>query len=329
MKKILQILFPVLFIIILVVGADILGIGFSSSPLTITISGNDNLSVLAQKLEQEGIVLHRNLFKLYYRFAISEDVIHPGTISVCKNDSYRKIAKAISSPETDEITITIPEGYEVREIVAKLKENNLITSENEFYIALQSFSFVTKQGDVVSGTVGDLSGYLFPDTYAFSSQATPKEIIEVMTSNFRQKWTDAYQQRAGELGMSMNEVITLASIVEREAREEKDFPMVAAVFHNRLKAGKKLESCATVQYILKERKPVLSVADTKISSPYNTYQNAGLPPAPISSPGKMAIEATLYPSDHNYLYFFTDKNGDNHYATTYEEHTALINQYGL
>ncbi len=329
MKKIYWIFYAILLIVILILGADIFGFGESDNPMQITISENDNLSVLSQKLQEEGIVLNKHLFKLYYRWHTHEDTIHPGIISVYKNDSYRQLTKAIIAPATDTVTLTIPEGFEVREIVTRLFKNELIASENEFYSALKEFSFTTNQGETISGNAANLSGFLFPDTYIISQSANSEEIIRMMTDNFQKKWTDEYQHKAKKLGMTMEEVITLASIVEREARKEEDFPMVAAVFHNRLKAGKRLESCATVQYILEERKPVLSVSDTKIDSPYNTYQNAGLPPAPISSPGILAIEATLNPANHDYLYFFTDKNGDNHYAKTYEEHNALINQYGL
>lgn len=329
MKKLLWLLSAVILIFVLYVCADVSGIGASKNSIQITISENDNLSILSQKLQEEGIILHKNLFKLYYKLTANGDTIHPGTITVSKNDSYRKIADTIFNPVVDTVQLTIPEGFEVREIATRLLDNGLIASEQEFFRALENFSFTTKQGETVSGKTANLSGFLFPDTYNIPTKTTCEEIIRMMTDNFTRKWTDAYQQKAESLGMSTEEIITLASIVEREARKEEDFPIVASVFHNRLKIGKNLESCATVQYILKERKPVLSIADTKINSPYNTYQNAGLPPAPISSPGILAIEAVLNPADTDYLYFFTDQNGDNHYAKTFEEHNALINQYGL
>lgn len=328
MKKILKILCGILIAIILVFGCDMIGIIGSADTVTITVSEQDNLTTISQKLEENGVVLSRYVFKIYYKLTTPDATIYPGTISVRQNSAYGDIVKAISNPATNMVALTIPEGFEVREITARLLEQELIPSEEEFQKALSSFKFQTKQGALI---IGDtlMEGYLFPDTYQIKNNASSEEIIKLMTANFQSKWTDQYEERARELGMNVHEVITLASIVEREARKTEDFPLVASVFHNRLKAGKRLESCATVQYILKERKPVLSVADTKIDSPYNTYQNDGLPPAPISSPGILAIEAVLYPKDTNYLYFFTDKNGDNHYSKTYEEHNQQIQQYGL
>lgn len=327
MKRIYSLFFGIVLIVFCIFCGDVLGWGATSQPIQITISENDNLSVLSQRLKNEKIVLSKHLFKLFYQWNTHSSTIHPGTITVHTNDSYQQIAKAVVDTSKDTVTVTIPEGFEAREIAARLLKNELITSENEFESELRNFSFTTNQGDIIQGDA--LCGFLFPDTYAIPQSITPKAILSLMTDNFKSKWTDEYQKKADQLDMDITDVITLASIVEREARKEKDFPLVASVFHNRLKEGKKLESCATVQYILKERKPVLSVSDTKIDSPYNTYQYKGLPPGPISSPGLTAIEAVLSPAKTDYLYFFTDKNGDNHYAKTYAEHNTLIEQFGL
>ncbi len=327
-KTILKILCAILLLCILVFGCDMVGIIGSPETVTVSIGEQDNLTTISKKLEGNGVVLNQYIFKFYYQLTNPNATIYPGTISVRKNSSYHDIMKAISNPATNTISITIPEGFEVREITARLLQNGLIQSEEEFQSALRSFTFQTNQGTFITGEAL-LEGYLFPDTYQVKNNASPEDIIRLMTSNFQSKWTDQYEEQAKKMGMDIREVITMASIVEREARKTEDFPLVASVFHNRLKLGKRLESCATVQYILKERKPVLSVADTKIDSPYNTYQNDGLPPAPISSPGILAIEAVLYPKETDYLYFFTDKNGDNHYSKSYEEHNQQINQYGL
>jgi UPF0755 protein len=150
-----------------------------------------------------------------------------------------------------------------------------------------------------------------------------------MVNNFENRWKPEYAARAKEINMTMDEVITLASIIEREAKLAEDFPLVSSVFHNRLKIKKPLESCATVQYILQERKAILSIMNTRIESPYNTYKYPGLPPSPISSPGDLAIKSALYPTDTDKLFFFTDKNGINHYSVTYEEHNSQIKEYGL
>jgi len=167
-----------------------------------------------------------------------------------------------------------------------------------------------------------LEGYLFPDTYQFSLSEGAYSIINKMLARFDEIYTQEYRTRAKSLGMTDDEIITLASVIEREAQGDGDRKTVAGVFHNRLKNAQYpyLESCATVQYILKERKPVLSVADTKIDSPYNTYQNPGLPAGPIASPGQKSIEAALYPEAHNYLFFVMDSTGKHRFAETFSEH---------
>ncbi len=327
MKRIFQFAFIAILMVLCIVGADVFGIGTPSESVQITITENDNLSTLSQQLKAENIVISKHLFKLFYQWNTHSSVIHPGTITIHKQDSYQKITNTIQKPLIETVNITIPEGFEVYAIASRLEKNELIQSEEEFYKTLEQFSFETNQGKIVSGTM--VSGFLFPDTYSIPQKTTSAEILQIMTNNFKQKWTDAYQEKADEMNMSITDVIKLASIVEREARKEEDFPLVASVFHNRLKKNQKLESCATVQYILKERKPILSYADTEIDSPYNTYQYSGLPPTPIASPGILAIEAVLYPEETDYLYFFTDKNGDNHYAKTFAEHNALIQQFGL
>ena len=146
-----------------------------------------------------------------------------------------------------------------------------------------------------------------------------------MLAEFDKQVTDEMRARAKEMDMSLDDIITLASVIERETDSDAERAKVAGVFYNRIDEGMKLQSCATVQYILGERKPVLSVADTQIQSPYNTYVNAGLPIGPIANPGIECIKAALYPEDTEYLYFVADENGGHIFSKTYEEHLAATN----
>jgi UPF0755 protein len=140
-----------------------------------------------------------------------------------------------------------------------------------------------------------------------------------MLYQFSKVFTEESKARARELGMSVRELITLASIIEREAQVSEDRPVIASVFYNRLKIGMPLQSCATVQYILGEQKPVLSIEDTRIESPYNTYLISGLPPGPIASPGAESIQAALYPADTKYLFFLAKGDGSHAFSETYEQ----------
>jgi UPF0755 protein len=328
-KRIVLFINLLVFLVFIFFLTDLLGMFGNDNNITIEITQNDNLTTISKKLEDKKIVLNKDLFKLFYKINIKNSVISPSMLVVNSKMSYKEIARLINQPSFSFVKITIPEGFEVREIAKRLFDNELIKSEQDFFIALSKYKLTLPDGSVIKGEKYNLSGYLYPDTYFFYKKTTENDIIDKMTQSFIKNWDDEYTNQAKKMGYSIDEIVTLASIVEREARNKEDFPLVSSVFHNRLKIKQLLQSCATVQYILKERKPILSVADTKIKSPYNTYQNEGLPPSPISSPGDLAIESALYPDKTDYLYFFVDKNGENHYSKTYSEHNQKIKEYGL
>lgn len=328
-KKIILIINTLILCTVLFIMTDFFGTFGSDENITIEITQNDNLTTISKKLEDEKIILSKDLFKLFYKVNSKNVVISPSLLVVNAKMSYKEIARLINQPNSTSIKITIPEGFEVREIAKRLFDNELISSEQDFYLALSKYKLTLPDGAVISGEKYNMSGYLYPDTYFFYKKTTPNDIIEKMTQNFLKNWKNEYTTQAKAKGYSIDQIVTLASIVEREARNKDDFPLVASVFHNRLNVKQLLQSCATVQYILKERKSILTVADTKIKSPYNTYINPGLPPSPISSPGDLAIKSALYPENTDYLYFFVDKNGKNHYSKTFNEHNEKIKKYGL
>ena len=167
---------------------------------------------------------------------------------------------------------------------------------------------------------------MFPDTYEVRSDVGAAEVLKLMAGEFDQKLTPELRERAAEQGLSVYELITLASLVEKEARFEEDRPMIAQVFLKRLRIGMPLQSDTTIQYLLNAPKEDVSIEDTKIDSPYNTYQHMGLPPGPIANPGIASIRAVLWPADTDYLYFVADREGHNHYSQSYEEHLAIVEQ---
>lgn len=328
-KKIIWIFNLIVIIIFSIIMIDFFGLFGSKDEIYIDIKEGDGLAIISQKFQDENIVLSKTLFSLYCKIGESKIAVMPGRITVNASMSYPKLVKAIEKPSVERFSITIPEGFETREIADRLFANDIIKDENEFFTALKDFSFTLDDGTVIDGNENSLNGFLFPDTYLFEKKTPVNTVIKLMTDNFKKHWLNEYTKRAKELKMSLNEIVTLASIIEREGNNEADFKLISSVFHNRLKKNIKLESCATVQYILSERKPVLSIKDTKIVSPYNTYLNEGLPPTAIASPGLLAIEAALFPEESDYMFFFTDKNGITHFTRTASEHNNLINQYGL
>ncbi len=221
---------------------------------------------------------------------------------------------------------TIPEGYELKQIVDKLSAENLIDREK--------FMHLVEYGKFHHEFIKDLpirknrlEGYLFPDTYEIYTDTSEEDIIKKMLDRFEQKFESKYYKKSKQLNMTIDQVITLASIIEREAMLDEERYLISSVFHNRLKSNEYpfLQSCATVQYILGERKPILSIQDTKIDSPYNTYKFSGLPPGPIASPGEKAIEAALYPEETEYMFFSANNDGSHTFSKTYEQHLNVSN----
>ena len=223
------------------------------------------------------------------------------------------------------VSFTIPEGFGVKEIAERLYTLDVVDKE-DFMKASENFapySYMRKRKNVRYAA----EGFLFPETYSIESDMPIEEILKMMAGEFDKRITPAMRERAQELGLSLYDLTTLASLVEREVRYPEDRAIVAQVFLKRLKMNMPLQTDASLQYLLDEPKEDVTLEDTEIDSPYNTYKNAGLPPGPIANPGIASFEAVLHPADTDYLYFVADRQGHNHYSYTYDEHLNLVNQY--
>ena len=303
--------------------SDSLGVSLKEESKRIEIKEGDGASVIAEMLEDEGIIKYPFLFKLQAKMGGYDDDFQPGAATIKDGMSYDEIIQLIATPNRETTRVVIPEGYEVKQIAKKLDEEGIV-SWQDFYAALNPQDYDYRFLKDLPQRDCALEGYLFPATYEIPNGMSAHDIIDLMLSAFDSQFDDEYYMRATEMGMTVDEIVTMASIVEREAGEgEKS--KVAGVFYNRLKSGMKFQSCATVQYILGERKPVLAIADTKIDSPYNTYINSGFPIGPIANPGSEAIKAALYPEETDAYYFVVGKDGTHVFSKTYEEHLAAMN----
>lgn len=255
--------------------------------------------------------------------------LKPGEFTFTTDMSLEEVIKKLTENSTDIVSFTIPEGYEVRQIIDLLGEKNLI-NRKKFKELTSNKKYVDKYKEkyyfLEDSTT--LEGFLFPDTYTVSRKTDNIEdyIINMMLENFNQKFTEDIVEKGNKLGMNINEIVTMASIIEREAVLESEREIISGVFQNRLRENMKLESCATVQYIIEERKPILSYSDVKIDSPFNTYMNIGLPPSPIASPGLRSLEATVNPKETNYKFFVAKGDGSHIFSETYEEHMKAQNK---
>ncbi|HHV63668.1 MAG TPA: endolytic transglycosylase MltG [Peptococcaceae bacterium] len=324
-------------VIFLVLVPICLGFWWSENLKPVADSGQEQVFVLqegmsasqiAKALEEMGIIRSAEAFRQLCRVEKADAKLKAGMYYLSPALSSREILDILlQGPEPDYIKVTIPEGYTVAEIVSTLAKNGLGT-EKELYQAMQSFgtkdySFLK---DVPDGETR-LEGFLFPDTYFFDRQSTPREVINRFLERFEKELTAQVKARLEELNTSVYAWVTKASIVEREAVKQEERAIIAGVFENRLRLGMPLQSCATVQYILGEVKPVLSIEDTEIDSPYNTYKYPGLPPGPIANPGHASLNAALYPAQTDYLYFVAKNDGTHAFATTYNEHLQNVNRY--
>lgn len=224
--------------------------------------------------------------------------------------------------DSNTINITIPEGYTVKQIAELLDSKNIV-KEDEFLNYASNmditYDYIEKTGDYKQ-----LEGFLFPSTYNISLNWSSKEIIDLMLKEFDKHWTEEYQKQADKLGYTTKEIITIASLIEREAKVASERPTISSVIHNRLEIDMLLQIDATIQYILGKQKERLYFKDLEVESPYNTYLNKGLPPTPIAAPGISCIEAALYPEETPYFYYRTknDNSGEHNFAETLSEHIA-------
>lgn len=297
--------------------------------IVVDIPSGSTISTISDIMYENKLVKNKTLFKLVVKISNKAPSIKAGKYLLNQTYSNSDILNILASGKIyyDGIKITIPEGSTSKEIVGILVNKNLgkkevyeklIQNPSEFY---EKFEFL-KEDDIKS-----VEGFLYPDTYYINEKSSEKEILSSMLSRFDKLYNDKLREKQKELNMTLQQVVNLASIVEKEAVLDEDRPIIASVFYNRLDIGMPLQSDATIQYIFEERKKIVTYADLEIESPYNSYKNKGLPPTPIASPGIKSIEATLYPKDTEYLYFVAKIDGGNNYSETYNEHLKFVQEY--
>ncbi|MBD3300172.1 MAG: endolytic transglycosylase MltG [Candidatus Moranbacteria bacterium] len=298
----------------------------------------EGLRQISQRLEEAGLITNSFYFDAYVWKAGRQSQIITGTYSLRPNMTIPEIVNLVTSGkdmESKDLKITIVEGWTKEQIADYLDKEGVVAKEDflgevenvlkykEKYVFLSDLS----QSDT-------LEGYLFPDTYLIYPNSDSEEIITKMLNNFDEKVDSEIRQAIQESARAMKDVIIMASIIEREIsiKTEKDREnqkIVAGIFWNRLRDAHPLQSCATVNYIIGAKKQ-LSLEDTKVESPYNTYLHPGLPPGPISNPGLEAILAAVYPKDSNYYYFLNDlETGELYFSETNEEHNQKKAEHGL
>jgi UPF0755 protein len=302
--------------------------------VTFTIEKGMGSSEIADLLEENGIIRNGLLFKGYLKWVKEGSSFKAGTYTASPGDTYDQLIARLNAGDVvkeETVVFTIPEGFTAKQVADKLAE--AWNQKAEVFLKVidsgTGLAAADRLGIPVNAELRHrLEGYLFPETYELVKDSTPQEIVEAMLEQLEKKLDSIpdWKTKLDKRGLSLHELLTVASLVEREVVVDEERPLVAGVIYNRLNKGQKLEIDATVQYLLDKQKERLLNKDLKVDSPYNTYKNAGLPPGPIASPGLASIQAALEPKASEYYFYVTKKDGSQGhlFGKTYKEHLANI-----
>ncbi len=279
-----------------------------------------SVTSVAEELKDAGLIRSKFLFITLVRLRRGTGSIKSGEYSIEKGSKTSDIIDKLVRGEVVTLKFTVPEGLYIRQIADLLQENGVVSAD-KFIEACSSRDLLEKYGIPFDSA----EGFLFPDTYVVAKGLDAHRIVEIMIQRFFEELDRLHFNRYSS--EKLKRVVIIASLVEREAKADNERPLIAAVFYNRLKKNKRLESCATVQYILGKSKERLLFSDLKIESPYNTYLHTGLPPGPIANPGIKSIQAAISPADVDYLFFVSKKDGTHYFSSTYREHLEAIEKY--
>lgn len=295
-----------------------------SQIIYISVKSGMSASDVGDELVRHGVLEDKLTYWWKVKLSKNADKFKAGMYAFSPYMTADEVLKKLVNGETTTVKFTIPEGFGVKDIAERLDKEGIVDKEDFLNKAKDyaPYDYIKRDKDIRYAC----EGFLFPDTFEIHDAATVDSILKMMSEDFDNRLTPEMRARAEEMGLSIFELVTLASLVEKEARFDEDRPIIAQVFLKRLSINMPLQSDTTLQYLLDGPKEDLSIEDTKIASPYNTYQNTGLPPGPIANPGIASIKAVLYPADTDYLYFVADRNGHNHYTTNYSDHLAVVDE---
>ncbi|MGI5921959.1 MAG: endolytic transglycosylase MltG [Syntrophomonadaceae bacterium] len=293
------------------------------SLIDVVIPADSNARQIASLLKENNLIRSESVFTSYCRRKELDNQLKAGHFQFSRSQSVEQIVAAIIQGKTVSLSLTIPEGFTVKQIGDLLVQRKICTLE-QWQQALNkeyNYDFLKPAQN------GSLEGFLFPDTYLLSENPSAEEIINKMLKNFENVWNTGFAKQAQEKNMGVYQVITFASIIEKEAKLDAERKIISGVINNRLKDGMPLQICATVIYCLGGNKDEVTYKDLQVDSPYNTYLYPGLPPGPIACPGKPSIEAALNPAHHTYFYYVSKGDGSHYFSRTYSEHLQAKAKY--
>ncbi len=291
------------------------------TPSRVIIPRGATFGQATDSLAKAKLVGWPRMFRLYGRITGGDRNIKPGTYLLKPGTPWSDIVSALNGGHGLVNTVTIPEGYTVSQITPLLAKTLKVPADS-VQAAMRDTSLLARL-DIPTRT---LEGYVFPDTYAFPAGTTARQAVREMVYAFERRWKPDWDTSLTELKINRNDLVTMASIVEKEARVPEERPVIAAVYYNRLRKGMRLQADPTIQFALGRHVGRVLYKDLEIKSPYNTYTNKGLPPGPIASPGVPSLAAAAHPANVRYLYFVASRDGHHEFRMTLEEHASAIRQ---
>lgn len=289
----------------------------------VTIPEGSTLTQISEILVDKGLVTNQQMFIITTRMMRYSNRIPAGMFALQNANNNRSIIKQLVSNNQAMVRVTLLEGWTIKEVSQALGESLGLSSE-----IISSFCYDQQFISELGIEANSLEGYLAPDTYLFLEiEDDPKEILKQIVDEFNFVFNENLRIRAKEIEFTVNEILTMASIIEGEAIFDSERKIISAVYHNRLNRRMPLQADPTIQYIIPDGPRRLSLDDLKIDSPYNTYLNQGLPPGPICNPGRASIQAALYPDDNDYLFFVARGDGYHTFTRTIDEHNRAKQEF--
>ncbi|MGK2943436.1 MAG: endolytic transglycosylase MltG [Desulfuromonadales bacterium] len=295
-----------------------------AAPQIVEIKSGSSFSRVASQLEQSGIIKDARLFTLLARWHKATGQIHAGEYLFETSAKPDDILARLIAGDIRKFQVTIPEGFNLQEIAARLEKTGIGSSDE--FLALCSDARFLNELDIDAAS---LEGYLFPETYTYSSSTTPSQILTAMVAQLRMQLTPELLKSAAALNLNRHQLLTLASIIQKEAGNVMEMPLISAVFHNRLKRGIALQADPTVIYGITDFDGNLTRKHLETPTPYNTYRTRGLPPGPIASPGHFALQAAANPAVSKDLYFVSRGDGTHVFSTNLNDHNRAVRRYQL
>ena len=309
---------------------DVLGFGSDDELIQVTVPEDYTVEGIAEMLQDLNLIKYKSLFVFYSKFSHIEEKVVAGTYMLNTSFDYRALVNGMSkSGKRVTVDVLFPEGYTLYQIFNTLEENGVCAATDMWETATRTTFDYNFLRDIPMGDSHRLEGFLFPDTYTFYIGDTPSRVLTIMLDNFNKRFTEEHYVKAELLGVSVRDIIIIASMIEREAGTDADRPLIASVINNRLGSEEfpRLEIDATIRYVIAETGEPFS---TSLNSPYNTYAHNGLPPGPISNPGMKSINAALEPAQTGFYFYALKHDGSHKFSVTYEEHVEFVqsDEYG-